>query len=112
MPTKAECIKQGGIWVRAHYRYIKTEFAGYAFERSVHVRGYCRQSPIKKEHDKLVSEEKSPRIQYIENFYVDKFRALGQDLDLIKAKIEQIGSFSEEEMEHVKRHITKRTNSR
>ena len=57
---------------------------------------------IDKKHAAVVEAEVSPRILYVEDFYVKK------PLVDYAEKIDEIGSFSDEEKNHVKAHIKKR----
>lgn len=67
---------------------------------------------LEERHWHLVWDESSPRIDYIEDFYVDEIRDYVSTYEQVKKKIEQIKSITDEERNHIINHIHARVTHR
>jgi hypothetical protein len=57
------------------------------------------------EHDELVDQERSPRIDYIEMFYIDAILQGRESLEIFEMKIRLIHSLSRKEQTHIINHV-------
>ena len=57
------------------------------------------------EHEELVDQERSPRIDYIEMFYIDAILGGRERLEVFEMKIRLIHSLSRKEQTHIINHV-------
>jgi len=108
------------LWLCLRVRSYLRKRHGY--KRRIRVKAYWRRivrvkrkpipREIKEQHEDLIEEERSPRIEYIENYYRQKIRDGDESMESVREKIRQISSLTLEEQTHITRHLKVMTTRR